>query len=402
MAKRVLLYPLMALIAVSAMLTTASIPSASAKTLSPVKIMVVAPIDTTTDSLIEVPAAVQAAAKQINHEGGLKGHPIQVITCSDQNQPNAATQCAEQAVSDGVIAVVGSWSTFSNDLYPALATAGIVQLGETPLTAADFSNPLSYPITAGTIIEFSADGVLAARAGCKTIASVGPNQPQEQLVFQGTKAGADSVNPKITMPSVFITDPVTDYAPAISQAIADGADCLIMESPPQDASRVMTAIQQSGHSLKVFGSTAQFTPSSLTGSLGTFSNGKIFATDPQAVPNTDPALKAIAKAIKAVNPKATLDSFSLNSWGATQLLKLASAHMTTFTPKALAAALNGLGTVNLGYYAPFSFSKGLNVTGFNRLFNLSLYGLVFRNGQYVPAQTPNKMINVRSFVAKGL
>jgi ABC-type branched-subunit amino acid transport system substrate-binding protein len=402
MTKRVLLYPFAALIATCALLTTASIPSASAKTLSPVKIMVIAPIDTTTDSIIEAPAAVQAAAKQINHAGGLKGHPIQVITCSDQGSPNGAAQCADEAVSDGVIAAVGTFSSFSNDLYAAFAKTGIVDLGETPLTAPDFSNALSYPITAGTIVQFSADGVLAAREGCKKIASIGPNQPSEQLVFQGTQAGADSVNPNIGLSPVYISFPVTDYAPPISQAIADGADCLIVETPPQDASRIMTAIQQSGHSLKVFATTTQFAPSALTGALATFSNGKIFATDPQAVPNSDPALKAIAKAITAQNSKATLDSISMDSWASTQILKLASAHMTTFTPKALATALKGLGTIKLGYYAPFSFSKGLNVTGFNRLFNLSLYGLKFQNDQYLPVKTPNPIINVRSFVAKGL
>jgi ABC-type branched-subunit amino acid transport system substrate-binding protein len=402
MTKRLFLYPFVALIAACALLTTASIPSASAKTLSPVKIMVVAPIDTPTDSIIEAPAAVQAAAKQINRQGGLKGHSIQVITCNDQGSPNSAAQCADQAVSDGVLAVVGTFSTFSNDLYPALARAGIVDLGETPLTAADFSNPLSYPIQAGTIVQFTADGVLAAREGCTKIASMGPNQASEQLVFQGTKAGADSVNPKIGIAPVYISYPVADYAPPVSQAIADGANCLIVETPPQDASRLMTAIQQSGHSLKVFATTTQFAPAALTGALATFSNGKIFATDPQAVASTDPALKAIAKAITAQNSKATLDSISLDSWASTQILKLASAHMTTFTPTSLATALKKMGTIKLGYYAPFSFSQGLNVTGFNRLFNLSLYGLKFQNGQYVPVKTPNQIINIRPFVAKGL
>ena len=121
----------------------------------------------------------------------------------------------------------------------------------------------------------------------------------------------------------------------------------------------MTAIQQSGHPFKVFGIAAQFPPSVLTGSIGKFSNGKIFATTPQAVANSNPALVKITKAIKAQDSSAVLDDESLQAWGGMQVLKIASAHMTTFTPKALAAALVKTGTINLGYYAPFSFSKPL-------------------------------------------
>ena len=82
----------------------------------------------TITSFPEIPAADEAAAKQINAEGGLKGHPIQVITCNDQGNVNIDEQCAEKAVSDGVIAAVGSYSTILQVWYPIFAKTGIVNL----------------------------------------------------------------------------------------------------------------------------------------------------------------------------------------------------------------------------------------------------------------------------------
>jgi branched-chain amino acid transport system substrate-binding protein len=408
MANRLFLYPIAAVVAVCALTLTAPLSSASAAesakaSLSPVKVMDITVLNGTITSFPEIPAAVEAAAKQINAEGGLNGHPVQVITCNDQGDVNTDEQCAEQAVSDGVIAAVGSYSSDSNVWYPIFAKTGIINLAESTLAnSVDFTSPLAYPITAGTAVEFTANGVLAAREGCKKFAVLSPDTPLVLATLHGSLVGADSVNKKITDNVISVAYPVTDYAPLISQAVAAGDNCIIGATPGSDAVRLMTAIQQSGHPFKVFGIAAQFPPADLTGSLGSFSNGKIFVTTPQAVANSNPAMVKITKAIKAENSSATLDDESLQAWAGMQTLKLASAHMTTYTSKALAAALAKTGTISLGYYAPFSFSKPLNVPGYNRMFNLGLYGEKFENGQFVPVANPNPEINIRNLVAAGL
>ena len=413
MTKKTFLYPFVSLIAAWALLLTAPISPASASasasaksakaSLSPVKVMDIEVLNGTITSFPEIQAADEAAAKQINSEGGLKGHPIQVITCNDQGSVNVDEQCAEQAVSDGVIASVGSYSTDSNVWYPIFAKTGIINLAESTLaTAVDFTSPLAYPITAGTAVEFTAQGVLAAREGCTKLAVLSPDTPLVLATLHGALVGAQSVNRKIADNVISIAYPVADYAPLISQAIADGDNCVIGATPGSDAPRLMTAIQQSGHPFKVFGIAAQFPPSELTGALGTFSNGKIFTTTPQAVANSDPALVKITKAIKAEDHSAALDDESLQAWAGMQILKMVSADMTTFTSKALAAALVKIGTINMGYYAPFSFAKPLGIPGYNRMFNLGLYGEKYDDGQFVPVETPNKEINIRNIVAAGL
>ena len=381
--------------------TSASVGPASAatKSLSPVNIIVINTQGTPDVNNPEVPAAVKAAAKQINSEGGLKGHPIKVFTCNDQLNPNIATECAEQAVQDHVIAAVGSWSTYSTNFYATFQKAGIVYLGGDPITAADYVNPLSYPVSPGIALQYVADGVLAAKQGCKIIAGLSINSPANLSVLTYVKVGADSINPSITVPPAYITFPQPDYAPVISQAIGENANCLVIETPSTDATRLMTAVEQSGHSFKVFGNSTSIDTANLK-AIGKPGNDKIFEADPQALPNTSPVMVAIAKAIKEQDSSAPLDSFSLNSWAATQVLKLASAHMTTFTGPSLAAALPKIGTIKLGYYAPFSFEHTFSLAPLARLFNATLYGWVARNGQYVPLSTPNIPINVKPILAK--
>jgi len=69
--------------------------------------MVIAADGTTQYNAPELWAAAKAFAAEQNAQGGIKGHPIQVLACNDKNQPNEATKCARQAISEKVAAMVG-------------------------------------------------------------------------------------------------------------------------------------------------------------------------------------------------------------------------------------------------------------------------------------------------------
>jgi branched-chain amino acid transport system substrate-binding protein len=361
--------------------------------------MVITTVGTPDVNNPQIFAAAQASAKQINSTGGLKGHQITVLTCNDQLNPNVATQCAEKAVQDHVMAVVGTWSTFSTNIYPVLQKAGIPMVGTDPITAADTSNAASWPVSPGIALQYIADGVLAAQHGCKIIAGVALNQPANLEVLQVVQLGADSVKPSIKVVPVYITFPQPDYAPVINQAISDNADCLTLETSTADATRIMTAIEQSGHTFQIFANDTSINTANLK-AIGSPGNGKIFEASPQALPNSSPSVATIVKDLKKQDSQATLDSFSLNAWAATQVLKLAAAHMTSFTPQALTAALPKTGTINLGYYAPFNFNNPVTTPGFTRLFNTTVYGWVAQHGQYVPLNHPATPINIRPILSK--
>jgi hypothetical protein len=71
---------------------------------TPIKIAVILPTGTSQTNYPEMLASSQAGAIAINKSGGIKGHPVSIIYCNEQNDANAATQCARQVVSDGVVA----------------------------------------------------------------------------------------------------------------------------------------------------------------------------------------------------------------------------------------------------------------------------------------------------------
>lgn len=401
--KKKLIALVSAVISGAVSLTACGSGSSASDTLSanePVKIMVIAPLTGRGGLLVQIPAAVKAAADQINSQGGLKGHPIEVLTCDEQYSPNVATQCATKAAQERVIASVGSYSNYSNAFYPAFEKAGIVNLGNHPITDPDFTHPLSYPIVPGFPGQGMAAGVLAGKQGCKSLVAISTNIAVALEIADLIKKGAQSVNPGMTVTEpITVGSPQEDYAPIINQAAARNADCISLLTIPQDTIRIMTAIQASGHKMKVFASTAVFTPKTLK-SIGPAADGKVFVAEPQSKANNSPELNTIAAAIKKQNPSAQLDSLSLDSWGAVQVLKLAAEHMTSFTSRDLSSALRKIGTVDLGFYAPFSFAEPNAAKSISQLFNTTSYGWVAKGGEYVPLASPNPPLDVGDALAK--
>ena len=55
--------------------------------------------------------AVKLLVKQQNAKGGLLGHMLEVKVCDDQGQAAPAAICARQLVNDGVLAVIGSYTS---------------------------------------------------------------------------------------------------------------------------------------------------------------------------------------------------------------------------------------------------------------------------------------------------
>jgi branched-chain amino acid transport system substrate-binding protein len=96
-------------------------------------------------------AGVKAAVAAINAAGGVDGHPLAYTTCSDNNDPNQATTCARQAISNSaVLAFVDSASSFGSVYDPLLQQAGMVNFANLPSTAADDTSKISFPLYGGT------------------------------------------------------------------------------------------------------------------------------------------------------------------------------------------------------------------------------------------------------------
>ncbi len=82
-----------------------------------------APWDTSATNKPGMPAMATAYAKWINKHGGINGRKLKVLTCNDHNTNVSAAKCAREAVAKNVVAVVGSYSEFSDSFFAPLEGA---------------------------------------------------------------------------------------------------------------------------------------------------------------------------------------------------------------------------------------------------------------------------------------
>ena len=75
--------------------------------------------------------AVKLLVKQQNAKGGLLGHPLEVKVCDDQGEAAPAAICARQLVNDGVLAVIGSYTSGAAlAAQPIYARANVIQTSD--------------------------------------------------------------------------------------------------------------------------------------------------------------------------------------------------------------------------------------------------------------------------------
>ena len=95
----------------------------------------------TTADIRRGPGRVEA----INADGGINGHPIELIECDSNLDPNQEKACIDQAIAEQVSAIVSS-SIFFTPLT-SLEEAGIPFIGAQGITPDQLSNPISYPFS---------------------------------------------------------------------------------------------------------------------------------------------------------------------------------------------------------------------------------------------------------------
>ncbi|WP_097459767.1 branched-chain amino acid ABC transporter substrate-binding protein [Mangrovitalea sediminis] len=75
--------------------------------------------------------AVKLIASKLNEKGGLVGHKVNVVACDDGGDAAKAKACAEKLVSEGVFAVVGSYTSGATAAsQPIYAKAHVLQTSD--------------------------------------------------------------------------------------------------------------------------------------------------------------------------------------------------------------------------------------------------------------------------------
>jgi ABC-type branched-subunit amino acid transport system substrate-binding protein len=352
-----------------------------------VKVMVLGSIQSQSLSVPGIQYGVQAAVGALNAAGGLNGHKVVVEVCNDQVDANQAAACARKAVTDKVIAVVGALTIYGDAVVPILKAANIPDVGPFPISDQESDNADSWPIQGGNLMEARGVAELMKQAGVTSV-----NQVEVNTVAGKTSAAGV----KVALQARGITVKHTDYVPAttsdmaaaVKAATRDGVGGITTNLAPPQVVPLITAAHQQGISQKLGFASTILSPDTLK-QAGAAADGVLTAGS--FPPLDDTALPSIVQYnadMTKYEPGKSYDAFSLNGWGAVQLLKLAGTGVKgDLTSANLITALNGIS--NQKFLWIDSFSTTPNPTkGSSRIFNTTVFLGKVQDGKIVAQGDP--------------
>jgi ABC-type branched-subunit amino acid transport system substrate-binding protein len=139
---------------------------------------------------------VRAYMQTVNASGGINGRQVQYVWCDSKYDASAAHSCAQYLISQHVLAVVGLTAPLGeNNEISTLTTAGIPVIGGLG-TPAEYSNSLSFPVSAnfyryGTAIADEARALGAKHPAVVVLADVPWVRPVEANLLN--RLSADGV-----------------------------------------------------------------------------------------------------------------------------------------------------------------------------------------------------------------
>lgn len=333
----------------------------------PVTVMTVAPVNTQLINHPDVFTIAEAAVDTLNKAGGLGGHKVNLITCNERQDTNAAAACAREAVSSKAIAVVGGNTTNGASIVPILKAANIPWIGPPGFSAPELDSDNSYMLLAGSV-AFAGVGQKAAKDGCEEVITIFYDTPAtdgvNELVATGVEAGGGSGVELVKIPRT-----TTDFS-SIAKSGAQG-DCVIAGMPAQQSAALAKAgralnLETNYYMLQLDDTTAKAAGGALEGAQS--------VTNFPTIDN--PAWKT---ALEAAPELDLSNPYTQNTWVSYQVLADALKGETDISAATVTAGLKAATDETAGgLMAPTNFSKPFPVPGLSRVFNRNL---VFIEGQ---------------------
>ncbi|MFD3452407.1 ABC transporter substrate-binding protein [Streptomyces sp. NPDC058691] len=199
------------------------LPGGTGGSTGPVVVMTWAPEGTSATNMPGMPAMAKAFAKYVNAKGGIGGRQLKVITCNEHNTSTGATSCAQRAVDEGVVAVIGSYSQYGTAFTPTLESESIPYLGGYGITQDEFESPLSYPVNGGLTTLMAGNGQQLA-GKCAKVSLVRPDTAAGDLFARFLDTGLQGAG-RTDAVDLRAKEDSTDYNQIAKQAIgANKAD----------------------------------------------------------------------------------------------------------------------------------------------------------------------------------
>jgi branched-chain amino acid transport system substrate-binding protein len=164
---------------------------------------------------------LELAVEQKNAAGGILGRQIEIVTCDDVGKPDESSKCAQQLVSEGVDAVIGSYSSTCTEPASAIYNeANIFHV--TPSSTATRLTTHGYEQFFRACFLDDRQGLFAAKfikedLGFDTAAFVHDNSTYAQGLAEWAKKYYEEVQGGTTVFYDAINPEDTDFTPILTK-----------------------------------------------------------------------------------------------------------------------------------------------------------------------------------------
>jgi ABC-type branched-subunit amino acid transport system substrate-binding protein len=321
-----------------------------------------------------------AAASAINASGGINGRPLDVHVCDagSTDSPAKATDCARQLVADdAVLAEVGDYEAFQEQVNTILAAANVPNIGPTPQSQSALNAANSFPL-AGSEGAGLAD--VLADAGAKKIQVAYTNVAQAAAAVQFNQLTLQQGRGLQLVGGIPVDVTASDLTPAVTRG-ADG-DGVALAMMPTHLAAWLTAASAGAFPQKLSTSSASLSKDTLA-ALGGKADGLLISSGLPLVTSDQPGIKQFRDEMAKYQPSAVVDQVSLHGWLDTWAF--ATVARTIQGPLSRDSVLKAFGNLtdfDLFGLLPkgFSTTKPFALPGFSRLFNQGVVVGVVKDG----------------------
>ena len=361
-------------------------PAAEAPTGDPIKLMTVTTLNANGPTYENIAITANLAAEYINDQGGINGRPVEVIVCDEQFDPAIAATCARDAVAEGVVSVVGSFTYFAESIVPVIAESDITWFGACcPISPSELTSPHSFNI--GNQPMYAVGEVKrAVEDGCEAINAV--IVEGADAIFRGPMENAMTAYGR-EFGDVIITPTIAqDYSAEVARATTD-ADCMVVVMSETPFLTWNTALQQSGSDIKQYGNQGNLNAISAKGAEQVTDGNIISGMYPDI--STEP-WDEYRMMLEKNNVDQVANDFNslggMGTWAAYMgFYQIASGIEGDLTAASFFEAASNTSSLDLGGMVPvldFTTEWTDGLPGYARLFNRSVVYSQLSNGQVIP------------------
>jgi branched-chain amino acid transport system substrate-binding protein len=244
---------------------------------APIKIGAIATKQPGTD-FTDIPNATKAYFDCVNDNGGINGHPVEMIIETEQTDPGQDAALARKLIEDdGVAAIVGSLSLIECDVnheYYEQQGFYVIDAGIAP---SCYASPNSAGVNMGP--RYSSDGAVqyVLRQDVDKIVFIQSNVPGTEYIAEGPQLIADDAGVEIVQltENVPIQDANSVAVKVTQEAGPNGA--VVLNFTPPEALKILQAAEQQGlqDQVKAWGCSTPCNTDFLAEALGTVWDDKL-------------------------------------------------------------------------------------------------------------------------------